>query len=522
MITRRHVFKLGGIVGASALLTFDAPRLMSAAARLLAPTRTPDFTGTRLIAILSEGSGPEQLGVRAGVGTAPSGPQAIAALRDGTLAILDTLNSRITFLVNGRSSNAQQLPGAMYPLDLEVLGADLAVFDPSAATVFLIRAGRVASLRLPAVGLNAVSRITKMGDVPALVEEDFASYDTRFGRADLTDGYPDPRGGRLTVAYGDSDVSRRRSAQIRQGDGATFTIVTTHALGSVIALGRDDVGRSYFQVSELVPSEGGLDLDLTLRRFGIGGAPEGVARVPVRGRHSHPRRAVCFSPDGGAFALFPERDQVRVLQLEWSAAILPLVPLIATVALPRLSADAALLIANCRATAIAVGNDYAHLSSLGGSWIATSANLVERNGALRPVYLSGPGSYTNIPYCWGGMHVPQGFINNDERRLDGGQPQLQSAGICRPDLGGGLLRNDPAVLGRGGRHQAEYRVTHAVGCPKRSAKRRRDAEPGRHVAVANKPRAHAPLLPRWGWRRLHVRGDHGLGQHVLPHLPALV
>lgn len=250
-------------------------------------------------------------------------------------------------------------------------------------------------------------------------------------------------------------MTQRRSARVRQGDGTTFEIITTHALGAVVPLGRDAAGRSYFQVSELVPSDGGLDVDLTLRRFAPDGTAAGVARVPVRGRESSPRRAACFAPNGDAFTLFTESRQVRILQLDWSTGVAPLKPLTAVIELPHFTANAALQIANCRTTAIDIGKQYAH-----GTWTAVQANLDHhlRSDVAKPQYLVGPGTYYELPYCWGGMHVPQGFINQmNDGNLAGnalttggfkeGTSSVDCSGMIQQCWGvGGLVKQDDTML----------------------------------------------------------------------------
>lgn len=416
MFTRRKFIQSAGIASLAGGLTLLTPEAVRAATRALTIARQLDLYGATVVAAFPAGAGFDQIGIRAAAGVSSGGPQSLAVLTDGRIAILDTLNRRISFVRGSSISSTTPLPEAVYPLDCQPAGADLMVADTAGRKLYRVRNDTVTFETISEDARdNGISRLAAGpgGDV-VVIEEDTRSYRQSVGRGDIGEGFVDPQGGRATVAYSQNSHVNRRSAELRLSGGGSYTISVNGDLGSVIYLGDDALARQYFQVTELVQSDDGIDPDLTVRRFTRDGQPAGTARVPVRGRHSDPRRAVAIAPSGEAYAIVPRADSVLLVKLIWADALPTLQPIrTISLGLGNFSANAATNVPVCRAAAIATANQYAH-----ANWIALSQNLRALDSTWLPTYFGGPGGYTNLPYNWGGFDTYAQFIsrmNNGDR-----------------------------------------------------------------------------------------------------------
>jgi hypothetical protein len=100
------------------------------------------------------------------------------------------------------------------------------------------------------------------------------------------------------------------------------------------------------------------------------------------------------------------------------------------------------LIPNGRADCEVIGNRYAHCTMSNGSWIALSANVEYWRiaGVRSPAYInSTPGTYYQVPYCWGGFNDPVDFIykmNAGELAGNANAVGGWKAGTAGPDCSG--------------------------------------------------------------------------------------
>lgn len=252
---------------------------------------------------------------------------------------------------------------------------------------------------VPRAGRPSVSIIEEDG---AAASFDLATADHRATQAGVFDD------GAVAVSYAARLPEFRRSARVQTRDRA-FGIETTHPLGSVVPLGADRSSFLYFLVTELPNSEvGGLDVDLTVRRYRSDGTFSAMARVPVRGRWSHPRTAVSIAPNGDAIALVTERTRTTIVRLAWVPVLAPLTAIRTLLPTGIGLANAATPIPNSRASAFSVADSYQN------TWWTCTSEMLSRScgGALLPSYIAGIGSYKEIPYCWGGNDTPSSFIAN--------------------------------------------------------------------------------------------------------------
>lgn len=417
-ITRRQVLKGAGALGAAAAATALLPDLASAAVdgahHVLAAA---DLRGTRTITSFAAGKGRNELGLATESWQMPDGPASLVARRDGSIAILDTLNRRVSIVRGGSVAETIDVPGLQYAIDIQEVSGRLFLLDPVTAQIFTIDGHTITRRPIPGSSIS-VSRLmpgSRPGAV-AVVECDGGAYDLDNGSAAATINFPDRAGGRTHVEYGPGFFDRRVATVVLPG-GARIPITTSGFLGSIVPLGIDDAGRHYVLVTEIDLYAPKTDVDLTLRRFESNGAAAGVARVPVRGRVTNPRTAVTFAPNGDAFALFTESSRTLLLALEWQAA------LSARIRLPSVPGSlSGIALANThnvpvsRATARSTAMSYTTQQ-----WWATTTNLTAITTDCSgnpvttdvPAYLknTGQGWKQNLPYCWGGYALVQGFLN---------------------------------------------------------------------------------------------------------------
>jgi hypothetical protein len=404
-------------MGATAAATAALPGLAAGSIDGLGQLLSaPNLSGTRTIARFPAGSGAQELGLATAPWQMADGAASLVARRDGSIAILDTLNKRVSIVRGGNVVETIEIPGLGYALDIEEVGGRLFVLDMTNAQVVTIEGHTIRRQPLPGPSTN-VSRLhpgSRPGRI-AVVEADGGAYDLDNGNSSTSTEFQDQQGGRNHIEYSTGFLDRRQ-ATLGLSSGARVSILTNGFLGSVVPAGRDDRGRYYVVVSEIDIHAPGTDVDLTLRRFEPDGTPAGVARVPVRGRATNPRSAVAFAPNGDAFALFMEQSQTLLLQLDWQARVSPLVRIPIAPMWLRNAANAYSSIPTSRQDASTQAMAYTTQS-----WYASATNLQARTRDCNntvittqvPRYLAGTpaGWKTGLPYCWGAYNLIQGFLD---------------------------------------------------------------------------------------------------------------
>jgi hypothetical protein len=412
--TRRGVLKAASALGATSLFSTATPDLFRSGNALLTWAQTrANLQGTRTVAAFGGGSGPQQLGLRTAAGTMPDGANALAARRDGSVAVLDTLNRRIAIVRGSSITQLIPLANAIYPRDILESNGALYVLDAAGDQVLEISRTTVRSLPLPRESRRAASGLTigSNGNRVAVVEEDAYSYGLDHGRGARVQSFPGGGTSRAQVTYGSKRLDRRNAA-ISLGSGGTANIETSGPLGSAVPVGFDDSGNAYVLVAELVNTPGrGIGVDLTVRRFAPDGTALGRARVPVRGRSTNPTRVVTIAPNGDAFALFTEETVTLVVALEWQATLAALPPVLR---LPEVGVAAAVNdIPACRDAT----RNTAYYNYYDSQWYCAAANMstsrppgTNQCGGLFPTYITAPNYYYQYPYKWNGWANNAGFI----------------------------------------------------------------------------------------------------------------
>lgn len=410
--SRRRFIQGGAALGAAAAATAIAPDFARGASGLLSPARALDLSDVTILATFNAGSGPQEIGVRDLAGTPPGGPQALCARRDGSIAVLDTINRRIAVVRGSNIVSTIPIPEAIFPIDIQESAGELIVLDPAGEQLLRVTTAGTRRVAITKDRRSSVSRLspTGTGGTVGLIDEDAGSstfqLDGQTQPSYRRGAFSDGAAGSMAFTYPAATPDTRRSVRVERGS-TSFGVEVLDPLGSVVPLGTDASGYLYLLVTELVDSNvGGLDVDLTVRRYAWDGRLAAMARVPVRGRWSQPQSAVSISPSGDALALVPERTRTHIVQLHWGSTIRALRPIRAFLPANFGIANAATPIPNTRAQATAKAQTFYNYQ-----WTATSAMLTRSCGtAGLPSYITGPGTYFEIPYCWGAWDEPGAYV----------------------------------------------------------------------------------------------------------------
>lgn len=415
--SRRRVLQAGLAIGATGVVSALTPELVRGAGRLTAPVRPLDLSVGSVVATFDAGSGPQQLGIRDIAGLSPGGPLALAMRSDGSVAMLDTLNRRISIIRGSVVTSTIPLPHAVFPTDVRERGADLCVLDQAGSQLLVVSGTDVSAFPLPSDRRSRVSRLVAGQSVGAIgvAEEDALSFDYSFDpnapQPTAQRGFGDGQGGRIVVQY-PKNQKNRKTATLVTSSGREIEIETESALGSAVVLGSDRAGFIYVEIAALLESDGGVDVDITIRRYALDGTFAGAARVPVRGRWAQPTTAVAVAPNGDAYAIASDHTRTYLLRLNWTQSLAPLQPLRALLPASFGSANALSVIPNTRQQALNKASNYENWAWTLTAEMMTRSCYEPGSGTYSglPSYLSAPGTYYHMPYCWGAFDEPGAYV----------------------------------------------------------------------------------------------------------------
>lgn len=307
-----------------------------AAAPTPAPTPTVDFSRDRVVTTLPAGS------VRGQVGISRSrqpggGPQALALGPDGRIHLLDTLNERVVTLGRDGSFQSETAVRIDYGRDLLVKPDGRMLVLGTEEVQELGPDGQVQQRLL--IGKHIAPSVTGLArgdDAEIVVEIENASRlaltDRGAAIAPSAQGAEAHRQAGLTVEGSDlvfvvryESPRRGGEIEVRGPNGVIrrLTVAVDHQLGGVEPLGVDAAGNTYLAVTELLPGNV-VRVDRTVRRYAPDGTVQGVARVPVVGRHASVERDLALAPDGQVYALLVLADRALVLSLGFVEGLPPL------------------------------------------------------------------------------------------------------------------------------------------------------------------------------------------------------
>jgi hypothetical protein len=298
-------------------------------AKAAAPAAAPDLSRDRVVATLPAGKGNGQVGISPFTG----GPQALTIAPDGRILVLDAMNRRLMTLSPTGTIQGAAPVGSDYPRDVLVTADDrqlvlntdevielapggallrrLPITKSIAGGVTGLVRGTAAEIVVEVEGANRVY-LTEGGRPVAPSSQGAARY-RRIGLT--TPGRPEA----FNAQYDGTDVPRRTAVMEVVGINGVIRrlpIPVTGGVGSAEILGVDAKGDHYLLlITDVLPDQGEVRVDRTVRRYSADGMPGAVARVPVVGRHMAPQRDVALGPDGQVYTLLVLSDRALVVRL---------------------------------------------------------------------------------------------------------------------------------------------------------------------------------------------------------------
>ena len=183
--------------------------------------------------------------------------------------------------------------------------------------------------------------------------------------------------------------------------------VTQGMLGGAAVLGVTDTGDFFVLVTEVSDTHV-IHVDQTVRKYGADGHLIAMARVPIAERYTYVANGVAVAPDGAVYALVPRVDRVDIVRLAFSNELSSILP----------GPDGAVGVnrADDRAGSAVACRTRDDMYSAALEYINNRTFLSTTNiagacaGRTRPRYLTTAGTYTSVPYDWGG-YVTVGEFN---------------------------------------------------------------------------------------------------------------
>ena len=268
-----------------------------------------------------------------------TGPNALAALSDGSFVIADLLGNRLLhYSPSGELLSAIDLSalGILNVSDLVTDGRDLYVLeisfkvDPERYRVHRLSLdGKlIASYDIPA-GLhleNGLSGISVDGENRLLLEVEGG---VRVYPLDGPDGQyrPVSRGGyrycgwQYLVEYPGSWAIPRLYA-----DDVAVETRLTHRLGGLRFLYAWPDCSFYMVREDVVGDQPAIQVDQTVHSLSAAGQQVAVARYPLDERVYAVARNLAVGPDGAVYALLPRRETLDVVRLIFYKTLPPLIP----------------------------------------------------------------------------------------------------------------------------------------------------------------------------------------------------
>jgi hypothetical protein len=340
-----------------------------------------------------------------------TGPQAIAVITDGTIAIVDTVGGQLLrYSPSGSKLASIQLDGAVGVSDAVPAGDDLVLLDESALEPAFVRvsSGGAVSERSPLPhdarqrGLSGIT-VDDSGAVLAQLKGglEFLSLDgvaaapKRIGAAFAV----------KTPSLADPAADLSRGYVVR--DGSAFaTVAVDEMVGGMRVLAVLPSGEVFVLVEEVAFTPA-LEVDQRIYRFAADGRLTGVARVPISECTTYVKHGVAVGPDGEVYALITRKDRADVVRLGFR----PHLPRILhrTVEAENAVSDSVTTCSITRTTiesnCNAYCNDY--------QWYNASALNGTCRGRGKPLYLGDvPAYYDSVSYDWGGWD-PVSVFNSD-------------------------------------------------------------------------------------------------------------
>ena len=231
-------------------------------------------------------------------------------------------------------------------------------------------------------------------------------------------GYPSSRGScRINAA------TRTRNLRKLRVGALSVEIAVQHELAAASVLHINPAGDFYLVVDEmaLLPE---IKIDRTVRHYSHNGEIIGTARVPRQQQLLEVPRSLALTTDGQLYALTTHTDGFKVWRLPFISkleAILPAAPKqqnAAAAAPKRFSITRAQIISN--AAAYLNNSKYLSATNISGSC----------SGRTKPRYLGNAGTYSSVPYDWGGWDTVASFNSYMDQSYTAGDIHTSGVESC--------------------------------------------------------------------------------------------
>ncbi|MEN6624578.1 MAG: hypothetical protein ABFD50_23915, partial [Smithella sp.] len=216
---------------------------------------------------------------------------------------------------------------------------------------------------------------------------------------------PDLRGYLHNQKIYSAKISGLASANPNHGEidisGKKIEIDTTNNLGGLQILGFGAKQDFYVIIEELALNPA-IQVDQTIRHYDIEGNLIGIARMPLVEQYTFVAQDFAVGPEGTLYAMLTRPDRVDVVRLNFSEMLTPILP-----AQPaEISVQEGEPIINNSITACVTRS--AMISTAAG-YLYNSKYYSSTNtdgscgGRTKPHYISGAGTYSSMPYDYGGF-----------------------------------------------------------------------------------------------------------------------
>ncbi len=341
------------------------------------------------------------------------GPSALAVGQDGTFWIADAVGNRLRqYQRDGKllktidtAKYAQGLSDISVGKD-GIFVLDMAAINPM-VWHFDFEGAVLGSYESPVTLADGLSGIAYTPEGGLFLEQEGGLRLRQLVNptGELTDraveGYP--YNGKLYQAA-PADLRSENSRQGRLQVGDVRIIVTTkNQLAGLRILDVNSEGDFDAIVDELV-STPMAHIDQRVHRYDAEGKQIGVARVPLAGQVTHMENGLAVGPDGAVYALVTRAKQVQVHRLIFRETLDSILPELSPAASEeKLAARPEACLS--RDTIISTANGYKNNSKyLNSTNISGSCS-----GRTKPRYLGSAGTYTSVPYDWGGWDTVANF-----------------------------------------------------------------------------------------------------------------
>lgn len=350
-------------------------------------------------------------------GGTPMGPESLTVGPDGTIYVLDSIQSQVIVVRNNEIIESISLPFATMPRDILVHEDKLFVLDSNAVVFEVGLDGKLIEEHpLPnGLGSMSVHRLTISDGEIVLWTENYAeiSLDAKaeFAEKEFSKskdrGVQNIDGKKLYGEAGDF-----KSGHIKSQDGSVnIDILTEQAFGSVSIIGFDAESNIYALVEELADPSPVIATEVTLRRYDKKGQMTGVVAFPDFVKF--PAKPAEVTEAGDAYLLVPTEDAVIVYKAVFGRSYKSRLPEIRERAVAAARAEAitsalSTYLGSPVTRATARTRAY-NMTTTSWTWktqydTASNGNTRSYYTATKPVQLptTAGTSLTGIPYLWGG------------------------------------------------------------------------------------------------------------------------